>query len=100
EKLPSWVFVEWSKANDFVQDVNYPSNMLYAGTLAAAGRMYGAADLAAQSGKVRETIRKQSFDGRFFVDNAVRRDGRLQVTRNRSEVCQYFAFFFGVADCT
>ena len=36
EKLPSWVFVEWSKANDFVQDVNYPSNMLYAGRLAAA----------------------------------------------------------------
>ena len=34
EKLQSWVFVEWSAANDFVQDVNYPSNMLYAGTLA------------------------------------------------------------------
>ena len=31
EKLPGWVFVEWSKANEFVQDVNYPSNMLYAG---------------------------------------------------------------------
>ena len=26
-----------------------------------------------------------------------RRDGALQVTRNRSEVCQYFAFFFDVA---
>ena len=24
EKLESWVFVEWSKANHFVQDVNYP----------------------------------------------------------------------------
>ena len=33
EKLPSWVFVEWSAANNFVQDVNYPSNMLYAGVL-------------------------------------------------------------------
>jgi alpha-L-rhamnosidase len=98
EKLPSWVFVEWSKANDFVQDVNYPSNMLYAGTLAAAGRMYGTADLVAKAGKVRQTIRGQSFDGRFFVDNALRRGGHLQVTRNRSEVCQYFAFFFGVAD--
>ena len=30
EKLESWVFVEWSAANRFVQDVNYPSNMLYA----------------------------------------------------------------------
>ena len=37
EKLDSWVFVEWSAANDFVQDVNYPSNMLYAGMLSAAG---------------------------------------------------------------
>ncbi|MEA3226930.1 MAG: hypothetical protein U9Q07_13345, partial [Planctomycetota bacterium] len=25
EKLESWVFVEWSKANSFVQDVSYPS---------------------------------------------------------------------------
>lgn len=24
ENLEKWVFVEWSKANDFVQDVNYP----------------------------------------------------------------------------
>ena len=97
EKLPSWVFVEWSKANSFVQDVNYPSNMLYAGALDAAGRLYGLADLRAEAGRVRETIRRQSFDGNFFVDNAVRRDGRLQVTRNRTEVCQYYAFFFDVA---
>ena len=40
ESLESWVFVEWSAANQFVQDVNYPSNMLYAGALDAAGRMY------------------------------------------------------------
>ena len=98
ERLPSWVFIEWSKANEFVQDVNYPSNMLYAGTLAAAAKMYGLGELEAKAARVRETVRKQSFDGQFFVDNAVRRDGKLQVTRNRSEVCQYFAFFFGVAD--
>jgi alpha-L-rhamnosidase len=97
ERLPSWVFVEWSAANQFTQDVNYPSNMLYAGALDAAGRMYGAADLAAKAERIRGTIRKQSFDGRFFVDNAVRREGKLAVTRNRTEVCQYFAFFFGVA---
>jgi alpha-L-rhamnosidase len=98
EKLPSWVFIEWSKANEFVQDVNYPSNMLYAGTVGAAGRMYGVPELTAKAEKVRETVRKQSFDGNFFVDNAQRREGKLQITRNRSEVCQYFAFFFGVAD--
>jgi alpha-L-rhamnosidase len=98
ERLPSWVFIEWSEANSFVQDVNYPSNMLYAGALDAAGRIYGIPELAAKAGRVRETVRRQSFDGEFFVDNAVRRDGKLEVTRNRTEVCQYFAFFFGVAD--
>jgi alpha-L-rhamnosidase len=97
EKLPRWVFVEWSKANDFVQDVNYPSSMLYAGMLDAASRLYALPELAAKAGRIRETIRRQSFDGSFFVDNAVRRDGKLQVTTNRTEVCQYFAFFFDVA---
>ena len=101
EKLPSWVFVEWSEANKFVQDVNYPSNMLYARALDATARLYGIPELSAKAGRVRATVRRQSFDGEFFVDNAMRReDGTLQVTRNRTEVCQYFAFFFGVADST
>jgi alpha-L-rhamnosidase len=98
EKLESWVFVEWSAANRFVQDVSYPSNMLYAAVLESAGRMYSQPDLAEQAEQIREVIRRQSFDGEFFVDNAVRKEGRLEVTMNRTEVCQYFAFFFGVAD--
>ena len=97
EKLQSWVFVEWSQANSFVQDVSYPSNMLYAAALDAAGRMYGESSLCEEAEQIRETIRRQSFDGEFFVDNALRKDGRLEVTRNRTEVCQYFAFFFDVA---
>ncbi|MEN6427971.1 MAG: hypothetical protein ABFE13_21675, partial [Phycisphaerales bacterium] len=97
EKLRSWVFVEWSQANNFVQDVSYPSNMLYAAALDAAGRMYDESSLTEEAERIREVIRRQSFDGEFFVDNAVRKDGRLEVTRNRTEVCQYFAFFFDVA---
>jgi len=97
ERLPSWVFVEWSAANRFVQDVNYPSNMLYAAVLSTTARLYNQPELAAQAERMRETIRRQSFDGEFFVDNAVRRAGKLEVTRNRTEVCQYFAFYFGVA---
>jgi hypothetical protein len=98
EKLPSWVFVEWSGANQFVQDVNYPSNMLYAGALEATGRTYGVPELIAKADRIRATVRQQSFDGRFFVDNAVRKkDGQLEVTKNHSEVCQYFAFFCHVA---
>jgi len=97
EKLSSWVFVEWSKANTFVQDVSYPTNMLYASALAAMARLYDEPTLGAKAETIRDTIRRQAFDGDFFVDNAVRRDGKLEVTRNRSEVCQYFAFYFGAA---
>ena len=97
EKLESWVFVEWSDANSFVQDVNYPSNMLYAKALDAAGKMYGLSELTDDAERIRETIRRQSFEGGFFSDNAKRVNGKLQVTTNRSEVCQYFAFFFDVA---
>lgn len=98
EKLQSWVFVEWSKANEFVQDVSYPSNMLYAQMLDVAGRLYDMDDLVAEASKVRATVRSQSFDGQFFVDNAVRKDGKLIVTKNHTEICQYAAFFFGIAD--
>ena len=95
EKLPSWVFVEWSAANTFVQDVNYPSNMLYAAALASAGRIYGNSAWIQKAEAIRKTIIEQSYDGVFFVDNALRKeDGSLEVTTNRSEVCQYFAYFF------
>jgi alpha-L-rhamnosidase len=97
EKLPSWVFIEWSDANSFVQDVNYPSNMLYAKALDAAGKMYGLTTLSDDADRIRETIRRQSYDDGFFADNAIRVNGKLQVTTNRTEVCQYFAFFFDVA---
>jgi len=97
EKFDSWIFVEWSKANDFVQDVNYPSNMLYADVLDATARLYELPELDAKADRVCETIRNQSFDGAFFVDNALRKDGKLEVTRNRTEVCQYCAFYFGIA---
>ena len=98
EKLDGWVFIEWSKANEFVQDVSYPSNMLYAAALAAAGGLYHRQHLLGQAETIRRKVREQSFDGEFFVDNAVRVNGHLEPTRNRTEVCQYFAFYFGVAN--
>lgn len=97
EKLESWVFVEWSEANKFVQDVNYPSNMLYAAVLGTVGRLYDRPDLIADAERMRGVILDQSFDGEFFVDNALRVNGALEVTTNRSEICQYYAFFFDVA---
>jgi alpha-L-rhamnosidase len=97
EKLESWIFVEWSEANNFVQDVNYPTNMLYAATLDAAGEMYGVDSLRTEAAGIREIIRRQSWNGSFFVDNALRNNGNLLISNNTSEVCQYFAFYFGVA---
>ncbi|NQU43086.1 hypothetical protein HQ520_07360 [bacterium] len=98
EKLDRWVFVEWSEANKFLQDVNYPTNMLYAAALESAGRIYDHSDWKQEAARVRGAIREQSFDGEYFVDNALRgEDGALTPTRNRTEVCQYYAFYFGTA---
>ncbi len=98
ENVPSWVFVEWSKANDFVQDVNYPTNMLWAAALDTAGRLYGDASLRERAETVRRTIRDQAYDGAFFVDNAIReKDGQLVRASNRTETCQYYAFWFHTA---
>ncbi len=98
ERLPGWVFIEWSRANDLVQDVNYPSNMTWADTLDAMARLYGRADLAAEAARVRETVRRQSWTGSWFCDNAVRqKDGTLRLSGECTETCQYYAFFHKVA---
>lgn len=97
EHLPGWVFVEWSKANEFVQDINFPSNMLYSMTLAAAAELLGDKALYEKSVRLKETVRKRSFDGEFFRDNEVISDGKAIPTDNRSETCQYYAFFTGIA---
>ena len=98
EKLESWVFVEWSRANDFVQDVNYPTNMLYSTALACAGQLYGNDEWLRKSNDVREAVLNQSYNGEFFVDNAIREEnGELTITGNTTEACQYYAFFFNIA---
>ncbi len=98
EKLDGWVFIEWSKANDFVDGVNYPSNMLYSAALRAAGEMFDDFSLKNKAEAVRRCIVNQSFDGKLFHDNAVRKDGKLVVTDNVSETCQNYAIFFDIAD--
>lgn len=101
EKLPGWVFVEWSEANNLVQDVNYPSNMQYAMALDAAARLYGEGEFSRKAEKVREAIRRQSWTGRWFCDNSIRQtDGTLLLSGKCTETCQYFSFFSGVADRT
>ena len=99
EKLPGWNFVEWSKANDRTEDVNYPTNMLYAKVLEIIGTIYEDYAFIKQANIIRNTIVEQSFNGSLFTDNAVRNNkGQLINTGNISEVCQYYALLFNTAD--
>lgn len=99
ERLPGWIFVEWSVANQWVQDVNFPTNMLYARMLRAAAKLYALPELAEKGRQLAETIRSRSYNGRFFTDHEVLdENGRYVNPNHQSEVCQYYAFFFEIAD--
>lgn len=93
QNLDKWVFVEWSFANKLVQDVNFPSNMLYALMLERISALYDDSDLLVQAESIRQRIRKISFNGEFFADRMVMTDNALKVTDECTEVCQYYAFF-------
>ena len=99
EKMPGWNFVEWSAANDWVQDVNYPTNMLYSKVLSQMSELFNDKELKIKSEQIKNTVIEKSFNGRFFTDNAVRNEsGELVNTGNISETCQYYAYFSGAAD--
>lgn len=97
ESLESWVFVEWSHANKLVQDVNFPTNMLYARMKRALSHLYGDETLLIEASAMEEQIRTLSLDGLFFCDNALRTDGKLVLSGEHTETCQYYAFFCGIA---
>jgi alpha-L-rhamnosidase len=98
EKMPGWNFIEWSQANQLIDDVNYPTNMLYARMLESVARLYGEKALLEKAQRIHQIVRSQSFDGTFFVDNAVRDEaGVLKPSGESTEVCQYYAFFCGTA---
>lgn len=96
QDLPSWNFVEWSTANEWVQNVNYPTNFLYAAALQAVGEVYGDDALLKKAAEVQRITREKSFDGEVFIDHAIlNADGVLQNTKNSSEAGQYYAILFG-----
>ena len=98
EKLEKWVFVEWSKSNELVQDVSFASNMLYARLMNDLGILYEDTALVEKAASVRKTIRELSMtESGFFCDNAHRIDGKLVLSGERTESCQYYAFFCDVA---
>ncbi|MBQ7642850.1 MAG: hypothetical protein IJS67_03005, partial [Clostridia bacterium] len=98
ENLGGFVFIEWSKANDFTKGVSFCANMVFYRALLAAYGLYGDEKYKAQAEKVKDAVIKLSYNGEFFVDNALRENGKLQRTENVSETCQYYAFHCGIAD--
>lgn len=99
EKLEGWIFLEWSRANeaDVVQDINFPTNMLYVRMLDAVASLYGQDTLREKASRLRQVIRERSFNGTFYTDNERRTEDGLWNPGNCTEVCQYYAFFTGVA---
>ena len=103
ENLRGWVFVEWSAANEksHIRGVNVPSNACYFAMLLAAEEMYGIKGLKERAERVREYLLAHAYRGGFFVDNLTRNAlGKLEPTENYTETCQYYMFFFRVADKT
>ena len=98
ENLKSWIFVEWSMANNLVRDVSFATNMLYAKFLDSLGSIYSDSELIDKAKKLRNTINSMAMtESGFYCDNALRRDGKLVLSGERTEVCQYYAFFCDVA---
>lgn len=99
EDLESWVFIEWSICNnkDYIKGVNFPSNMLFARMLDSVYYMYGDKTCHKRAKEIRKTIKELSYNGKFFVDNAVRVDGELVSCQDHiSETNQYYALFLGM----
>jgi len=98
ENLPGWVFIEWSDAAKFTKGINYPTNMLYVRFLDAFAELYGDESCRAEAERLRETIRRLSWNGEWFRDHSVREVHSALTTPNDcTEICQYLAFFSGVA---
>ena len=99
DRLEKWVFVEWSECNKLTQDINFPTNMLYAKTLKAVAKLYNDTECAEKAECLKKTINEKSFtENGFYCDNAVYgEDGVARLSGKCTETCQYYAFFCGIA---
>ena len=97
--LKGWVFIEWSRANSLTQDVNFPTNMLFYATLCAVKELYQTNEYVEIAETLKNAIYKYGYDGKFFLDNAITTaNGYKKTDAERTETCQYYAFYFGFAD--
>ena len=98
EDLENWIFVEWSMANKLVKNVSFPSNMVYAKMLDCMAELYGDGELKIKAQKIRDTVNAMAMtESGFYCDNAIRKDGKLVISGERTETCQYYAFYFDLA---
>ncbi len=93
-QLPSWNFVEWSTANQWTKDINWPTNALYCQVLESVGTLYGYPEMVEKANRLRVIIAERAFDGELFVDNAILQNGEMVNTQNSSEACQYYMALF------
>lgn len=98
--IPEGVFVEWSHANEMVQDINFPSNMIYHAALQVVAELYGCAELMEHAAQVKAAILKYAYVDGFFCDHAKYNEKIVETIRESSETCQYYAFVFGIANPT
>ena len=100
ENLDGWIFLEWSKANDeeLVNGVNFPTNMLYTRMNQAVGTLYQDGTFLEKAKRQRQKIRERSLKGVFYTDHEERREDSWYNPGISTEVCQYYAFFCGVAN--
>ena len=98
ESLPSWNFVEWGIANEWTQDVSYPTNFLYARALDAVYNIFGDESCREKAERIRRTAVEQSYNGEYFHDHSLRIDGNLVLQSDASEACQYYAILFAGID--
>ncbi len=96
ESLPNWNFIEWGTANSWTAGISYPTNFLYARVLDAAYALFGDEDCREKAKRIREKTVAQSFNGKYFLDHAVRdENGNAVVQPEASEAGQYYALLFG-----
>ena len=92
----------FDEMKEFMNYQNYGGSVML-GTRKVVVKGHGSGDGTAvakcieQAREMRKTILDQSFDGEFFVDNALRENGEFIKTDNITETCQYYAFYFGTA---
>ncbi|MBR4073173.1 MAG: hypothetical protein IKK24_04440, partial [Clostridia bacterium] len=98
ERIPEGVFVEWSHANEMVQEINFPSNMLFVAALHSAAELYGQNEWPQIAEKIKKAVIKYSYIDGFFCDRANLDGDKVCTVKESSEVCQYYAFLFGIAD--